>query len=302
MPRGINGEYYNYRMPFGGNYSNPLISIYNTIIHSIDNKNPYLITGIAPSGSINRTSNFFKFINSSPVKTSIKNFRFNSQQLKQLELLRQNGVITKGITPDHLNTAFNLRQRLIKQTAPNSYNMHYMPGVTSNNSKIVGIDNHKIIGDIDLITNNKTGYSHIGMVRNLSQGIKKGIQERMTNSAIQVNKSLNGKGVVSGETLLSPEKTSKMYPKYKDKKLLGNFGEWQWNKHNPNMQNVDNGPVYLLKTGTYQTPTKSILFNPNIIDGKGTMHIDWNNLDIFKSLTPIIGSAYVYKKSRNINR
>lgn len=72
MPRGINGEYYNYRMPFGGNYSNPLISIYNTIIHSIDNKNPYLITGIAPSGSINRTSNFFKFINSSPVKLVLK--------------------------------------------------------------------------------------------------------------------------------------------------------------------------------------------------------------------------------------
>lgn len=95
----------------------------------------------------------------------------------------------------------------------------------------------------------------------------------MTNSAIQLNKSLNGKGVVSGETLLSPEKTSKMYPKYKDKELLGNFGEWQWNKH-----------------------------NPNIIDEKGTMHIDQNNLDIFKSLTPIIGSAYVYKKSRNINR
>ena len=265
MPRGINGEYYNYKMSFGGNYSNPLISIYNTIIHSIDDKNPYLITEIAPSGSINRTSNFFKFINSSPAKTSIKNFRFNSQQLKQLELLRQNGVI-------------------------------------SSNSKIVGIDNHKIIGDIDLITNNKTGYSHIGMVRNLSQGVKKGIQERMTNSAIQVNKSLNGKGVVSGETLLSPEKTSKMYPKYKDKELLGNFGEWQWNKHNSNMQNVNNGPVYLLKTGTYQTPTKSILFNPNIIDEKGTMHIDWDNLDIFKSLTPIIGSAYVYKKSRNSNR
>ena len=38
MPRGINGEYYNYKMPFGGNYSNPLISIYSTIIHSIDDK------------------------------------------------------------------------------------------------------------------------------------------------------------------------------------------------------------------------------------------------------------------------
>lgn len=82
------------------------------------------------------------------------------------------------------------------------------------------------------------------MVRNLSQGVKKGIQERMTNSAIQVNKSLNGKGIISGET-------SKMYPKYKDKKLLGNFGEW--NKHNPNMQNVDNGPVYLPNSNKINT-------------------------------------------------
>ena len=40
----------------------------------------------------------------------------------------------------------------------------------------------------------------------------------------------------------------------------------------------------------------------SIINEKGIMHIDWDNLDIFKSLTPIIGSAYVYKKSRNINR
>jgi hypothetical protein len=67
------------------------------------------------------------------------------------------------------------------------------------------------------------------------------------------------------------------------------------------IHSIDNKNPYLI-TETYQTPTKSILFNPNIIDGKGTMHIDWNNLDIFKSLTPIIGSAYVYKKSRNINR
>lgn len=173
-----------------------------------------------------------------------------------------------------------------------------MPGVISSNSKIVGIDNHKIIGDIDLITNNKIGYSHIGMVRNLSQGVKKGIQERMTNSAIQVNKSLNGKGVVSGETLLSPEKTSKMYPKYKNKELLGNFGEWQWNKHNPNMQNVSNGPVYLLKTGTYQTPTKSILFNPNIIDEKGTMHIDWKFIDYSNNVTYTHNIKHKYANSR----
>lgn len=72
MPRGINGEYYNYRMPFGVDYPNPLISLYNTIMHSVDNRNPHLITGIAPSGSINKTSNFFKFINSSPAKLVLK--------------------------------------------------------------------------------------------------------------------------------------------------------------------------------------------------------------------------------------
>lgn len=58
-----------------------------------------------------------------------------------------------------------------------------------------------------------------------------------------------------------------------------------------------NGEYY-----NYKMPFGENYSNPNIIDEKGTMHIDWNNLDIFKSLTPIIGSAYVYKKSRNINR
>lgn len=62
MPRGINGEYYNYRMPFGGDYPNPLISLYNTIMHSADDRNPHLITGIAPSGSINKLLIFLNLL------------------------------------------------------------------------------------------------------------------------------------------------------------------------------------------------------------------------------------------------
>jgi len=38
-----------------------------------------------------------------------------------------------------------------------------------------------------------------------------------------------------------------------------------------------------ITTPTFNTPTKSILFDPSIIDSEGNMMIDWNNTDIFKS-------------------
>lgn len=67
----------------------------------------------------------------------------------------------------------------------------------------------------------------IGMVENSTQTHPelyntpiKGIQERLTNSAIDVSKQQGYKGVVSGEALLSPEKTTRLYPKYKHKRLL----------------------------------------------------------------------------------
>lgn len=67
-------------------------------------------------------------------------------------------------------------------------------------------------------------------------------------------------------------------------------------KHN----NYISIPIYLLKSGTYYTPTKSAYFNPTIIDENGQMHIDWNNKDIFKSLIPLFGGGYVYQKDTKV--
>lgn len=74
MPRGINREYYNYRQPNGNNYfTHPFLQIYNYIMHSVDGKNPYLNTGIAPNGSLDNTFKFFKFINSASTKSVLFN-------------------------------------------------------------------------------------------------------------------------------------------------------------------------------------------------------------------------------------
>lgn len=65
----------------------------------------------------------------------------------------------------------------------------------------------------------------VGMIENMSKTTPnaysrtyKGIQERLTNSAIDVAHQQGYEGVVSGEVLLSPEKTTHMYPKYRSKK------------------------------------------------------------------------------------
>lgn len=48
-----------------------------------------------------------------------------------------------------------------------------------------------------------------------------------------------------------------------------------------------NAPFRLLKSTSYYTPTKSVVFDPTIIDNYGKMHIDWNSSNVFKGLAPI---------------
>lgn len=41
---------------------------------------------------------------------------------------------------------------------------------------------------------------------------------------------------------------------------------WHWNNGNATTYN---NPVYMLDIPTYETPVKSVVFNPNIINHKG---------------------------------
>lgn len=227
--------------------------------------------------TLSSTERFFKFIKDEPIYNRRKN-KFDSRQKQQLRLLEDNGVDISGIHPQHIDKALKKRGELLKTNTPKKYVIQSPSTVFEKYSNLIGIKGGKVVGEMDLFHYPNNGYTRIGFVRNLSNGKEKGVQEFMTNSAIKINRQLNGTGVISGETLLQPEKTSKMYPRYKSKKLFGNYGEWG---------TIQNNPVYLLQKETYDVPTKSILFNPSILNNSGKMKINWKDSNIFKSLIPL---------------
>ena len=142
----------------------------------------------------------------------------------------------------------------------------------------------------------------VSMVENSTQihpeqynEIQHGIQERLTNSAIDVAKQQEYEGVVSGEVLLSPERTIKMYPKYKYKRLLDENGRYHWENHNPEMLE-QSGSVYMLEKPTYETITKSQIFDPRIIDRNGKMKINWSKgATLFNSIASPLTLYYATK-------
>ena len=171
----------------------------------------------------NITKRFFKFIEDSPVVDDVIK-KFNVLQKKQLDILKAKGVNTSGIIEQHLDKAFSKRKDLLVANSPDKYVLHIPSHLFNSASELISNDKKGTIGYIDLLTG-PNGQSHIGMVKNTSNGRVKGMQEFLTNAAIKTNRQLKGKGVVSGEELWQPEKTSKMYSKYKINRPQVIYGE-----------------------------------------------------------------------------
>lgn len=275
---------------------------------------------ILPNKTLNintPTDRFYKFINQSPTQHT-EPFNYTDLQRQQLELLKQGGVDISNISPEQLDIARKLRNIAIQEQAPSTY---YRSSYTSDTPRfysIFKITNKKPVGKIDIINpftkqwmtdrkiseevinqriNNPSYASSIGMVQNLSNGKEHGIQVNMTDAAINQAQQRGFKGIKSGEELLQPEKTTKMYKRYQNKIVLNNNGIYHWNSKTTN-----NNPVYLLKSPTQQIISKDELFDPSIIDENGKMYINWLDPNIYKSLIPIgLGlnfNNYVFKKDK----
>lgn len=248
---------------------------------------------ILPNKTLNintPTDRFYKFINQSPTQHT-EPFNYTDLQRQQLELLKQGGVDISNISPEQLDIARKLRNIAIQEQAPSTY---YKSSYTLDNPRfysIFKITNKKPVGKIDIINpftkqwmtdrkiseevineriNNPSYASSIEMVRNLSNGKEHGIQVNMTDAAINQAQQRGFKGIKSGEELLQPEKTTKMYKRYQNKIVLNNNGIYHWNSKTTN-----NNPVYLLKSPTQQIISKDELFDPSIIDENGKMYINW---------------------------
>ena len=250
---------------------------------------------IGSNTTSNITDNFLKFTggNGKPLQPAVPR---TQAQIELYARLKDAGVDMSKISIKDINKALQLREQQLIQSGKS---FSYQQPVTNNSEIIYSIDNGVKTGYIDLrkpfqdgsmfspeaweayINNPRKQGLGIGMVENSTQTHPelyntpiKGIQERLTNSAIDVSKQQGYKGVVSGETLLSPEKTTRLYPKYKYKRLLDQNGRYHWENHNPEMSE-QSGPVYMLEKPTYKTITKSQIFDPRIIDKNGKMKINW---------------------------
>jgi hypothetical protein len=148
---------------------------------------------------------------------------------------------------------------------------------------------------------------------------EKGVSEALYNSAIKYGQLQHGsQGVVSGEYLLSPEATTKVWKRYKGKQNLGYFGTHRYGqgdfvdssryqpicaedfdgklKYTPHYV-IHNGPVHLLTKPTYDLPIKvGNLLDPTRIvkQTDGTFKLNPLNLksnDLYKVFAPITGGA-----------
>ncbi len=290
MPRGINGEYYNYIQPKGSNYyTHPFLQIYNYVMHSADDKNPYLNTGVAPTAQIK----FNKFIAGESLKGNSKLLDLIYADWKsQLQRLK-----TQGVTADKQSVikALQKREKLIHSTAPREYIDHTQNITPEGNVLTLNKDGKRNIGDLQLLTHSDNTI-YPSMIRNNTINQKypiRGVSEKLYNGAIQVNKDLGFKGFKVGEVLSSPEKTTKVYQKFSNKKELSQKGQYHYNN------GIKEGPIYILQEPTInRVPIKSRQFDMSTIDNNGQMYIDWNNPNILKIGVPIVIGNYVYRRNQ----
>lgn len=121
------------------------------------------------------------------------------------------------------------------------------------------------------------GY-HVGVLgNNTIYDLKpvKGVSEQAYNAVIG-----DVGNVISGEHLMSPWITTKVWNKYPNKTLLGNFGR---HDYSGNGGLIDFGPVYKLNAPTYNVPVKYLdIFDLQGMNPQGKFVIDFNKGPMFQ--------------------
>lgn len=127
-----------------------------------------------------------------------------------------------------------------------------------------------------LTTDVPGGVPSVSMVENLTGDKLRGISESAYNAAIQDRGNL-----ITGELLLQPEKTEKVYSKFPNKEEIGNIGTWHYNKGKDTKYDA---PIYLLKEPTENMPLLkySDIFSSYGIDDTGRFVINWQNGPLLK--------------------
>lgn len=132
------------------------------------------------------------------------------------------------------------------------------------------------VGTLSTVTR-INGDHTINMISNITSGKNRvsGISEQGYNAAIQDLGSL-----ISGEVLMAPHITTRVWNKFPTKTLLGNHGR----HHYPNADvDFEFGPIWRLEAPTYQQPIKfGNNFDVMSITPNGRFTVDFNKGPMFK--------------------
>lgn len=216
--------------------------------------------------------------------------RLNFAQQEQLKLLQQEGVDLSKFSVRDLNTMMAKRKKILQQQRGRHT-------IIERDPEYQGYDLHdiqdgKIVGETGFVID-KPGLT-FAMTTNVSPRLPNGrpavhgVQERAINVGTQIAKQNGINGVISGQELLDPAATTRLYPKYgltPDKAISHNGTRmWSWDRMELGQ------PVYRITEPTYQVPAKSTAFSPSILDIFGKMRINWSDPNIYKAISiPIMG-------------
>ena len=238
------------------------------------------------------------------------------------KFLQQHGVDAKNITLSDLENLYGRRYNAIKSASHNNYNLAVPQGTEAlpRQWEIRAFDPEGLVGEMmitgptrkhpDMLpeiwekySRNRPGAS-IDMVRNATRADGasmyhpvygwynvevptrtpvSGVSQRMYDAGVPVaQQTNNGRGLMSGEIYLQPQRSAAVLKHYPNKQIIRNNGEWHWENLDPTKVTTRDSPVYLLTkpSGTYQhIPTKSSLFYPSAIkDGQITTNINHGSI------------------------
>lgn len=261
--------------------------------------NPNIIQGIveAPLPEGAATQRLLKFIgrDSSPLFSVVEEKNLPQKIKAFTKILKDNKIDLSRFSVEDLQKALSKRQKILKESAPERYTL--VAQTPTNDLMLYDIQNGTPVGNTLLTRFGDRNVYSIGNVYNLNKGAGR-VYQRGLNSAIQTAHSNSLEGILSGEDLISAPKTYHILQPFKNRVQFGNYGihsninMFSSGTPRPAKSILDlartkerailtDAPVWKITQGTEIVPTKSELFNPNILDENGIMQINWNNPNIY---------------------
>lgn len=237
------------------------------------------------------TQNVIKFAGQSigPKLTNAELVKLPVILQKQAKILQEAGVDITKLTRTDLENALTKRWGLLDDLGKETRVARSRPTATGYYAEIV--DGGDKVGSIKL-THTKTD-PEVSMIVSYKPG--NGIGKDLYDTGIRSAQQDGYTGIISGRNLVSPQQTTSTWRHYPNKQLIAKDGLQTFDA-----TTIKETPVYLLTEPAGNTPAKSILFNPTIIDKNGIMHIDLKSKDLLKTGLPLwIGTQNIQQATTN---